>query len=69
MNKPDRLTGVVKFFKEDRGFGFIEVDEGREIFLHVNQWVEEECPAKGERVSFIVDRGTRGPIARQVMRA
>jgi cold shock protein len=69
MNKPERVTGKVKFFKEDRNFGFIVADDGREIFLHINYWDEEDYPARGERVSFIVDVGTKGPIARQVTRA
>jgi CspA family cold shock protein len=66
MNKPPRLTGVIKFFKEEKGWGFIKTDDGRELFLHQNQWAEEENPAGGMRVSFIEDVGTKGPIARQV---
>ena len=66
MNKPERSTGVVKFFKEEKGWGFIKTDDGRELFMHLNQWAEEDNPAGGMRVSFIEDVGTRGPIARQV---
>jgi cold shock CspA family protein len=66
MNKLPRVTGKVKFFKEDRNFGFIEADNGRELFLHQNQWAEDDLPAGGMRVSFIEDVGTKGPIARAV---
>jgi cold shock CspA family protein len=63
MNKPERVTGKVKF-------GFAVLDDGRAIFFHASQIVEQddEPLASGERVSGIEDRGTRGPILRQVTR-
>ena len=71
MIKPPRLTGTVKFFREGKGYGFVVLDDGREIFVHASRIVEQddEPLASGERVSGIEDRGTRGPILRQVTRA
>ena len=34
MSDTERLTGAVKFFNEQRGFGFIATDDYREIFMH-----------------------------------
>ncbi len=65
-----RTIGTIKFFKGDRGFGFVSTDDHREFFLHISQWVGGTEPVKGERVSFIEDVGRdRRPYARQVMRA
>jgi cold shock protein len=69
MSTPDRLTGTVKFYDEKKGYGFVTLDGGlRDLFMHASQVVEYEPLTTGERVSFIEDRGTKGPIARQVVR-
>jgi len=59
--------GKVTFFNESRGFGFIEDSETRErIFVHVNN-TEDEI-AEGDRVSFEVESGQKGPSAFNVKR-
>lgn len=60
-------TGKVKFFDEDKGFGFIASDEGQEVFLHISalpQGVSEVRP--GTRVEFSVVDGKKGAQALSV---
>lgn len=55
-------TGVVSFFNEEKGFGFInDLQTQERIFIHANQLSE---PIKeGNRVKFEVEMGPKGPVA------
>ncbi len=57
--------GIVTFYNESKGFGFIRESETQmSVFVHVNQLLE---PIKeGNLVSFIVEKGLKGPSATQV---
>lgn len=69
MSRAERTTGRVKFYNDQRGFGFITLDDGSDIFLHISQFVDGDLPHAGELVSFIKDVGRdQKPIARQVTR-
>lgn len=58
-------TGVVTFFNDSKGYGFIkESDTGQSIFVHVNDTLEEI--KEGNLVSFEVEKGKQGPAAVQV---
>ena len=60
----DRLNGKVKWFREDKGFGFIEIPDGKDIFVHVSQL---DCELKeGDAVEFTVKEGKKGPVATEV---
>ena len=60
-------TGKVKFFDEERGFGFIGGDDGVEVFLHASALPEgEPSPRKGARVEYGVADGRKGPQALSV---
>lgn len=55
-------TGLVKFFNETKGFGFIKMDDsGDEIFVHVSGLSEKI--KQDDRVSFDVTEGKKGPNA------
>jgi CspA family cold shock protein len=64
------VQGTVKWFNTDKGYGFIETDEGEDVFVHYSEIQEEGFKnlTEGERVSFEVQEGTKGPQAVQVVR-
>jgi len=61
-------NGSVKFYAADRGFGFIEVDQGGEIFFHISDLARDsDDPIKGARVTFVRGAAQDGrPRARNV---
>ena len=50
--------GVVKFFNETKGFGFIKPDQGEDIFVHVSGLISEI--RENDRVQFEVKDGKKG---------
>jgi CspA family cold shock protein len=59
-------TGKVKFYDDDKGFGFIASDEGDEVFLHASALPENVRVRQGSRIEFSVIAGKRGPQAMNV---
>ena len=60
--------GKVKWFNEQKGFGFIEKDGGGDLFVHYSaiQAGGFKTLAEGQRVSFDVTQGQKGPAAENV---
>ncbi len=54
-------TGTVKWFNQTKGFGFIEQEDGKDLFVHISQ-VEGEIN-DGDSVEFEVGEGPKGPNA------
>jgi CspA family cold shock protein len=62
--------GVVKWFSDKKGFGFIEQDDGQDVFVHYSSISMPgfKTLAEGDRVSFDVEEGERGPKAKNVVK-
>ena len=61
-------TGRVKWFDEKKGFGFIEREEGADVFVHFKAIQSEgyKTLAEGQEVNFDVEDGQKGPQAANV---
>ena len=59
------VEGTVKFFNAMKSFGFITGDDGKDYFVHSSGIVKGPI-AEGDRVSFEVVEGDRGPKAEKV---
>jgi len=62
------MTGKVKWFNSEKGYGFITTDEGQDIFAHYSQINKDgfKTLEEGERVSFEVVEGQKGPQANNI---
>lgn len=58
-------TGKVKWFDPQKGYGFIEQEDGSDLFVHINE-VQGETLKEGDKVEFTVGEGRKGPCATQV---
>jgi CspA family cold shock protein len=67
----EMANGVVKWFSDKKGFGFIEQEEGQgDIFVHFSSIQAEgfKTLSEGDRVTFDVEQTDRGPAAANVMK-
>jgi len=61
-------NGTVKWFNDSKGFGFIEQEDGPDVFVHhsaINA-VGFRSLNEGDRVSFDIEQGQKGPAAANV---
>jgi len=67
----ERLTGTVKWFDEKKGFGFIERDEGDDVFVHYTSLRDDSgfrTLEDGQKVEFDVKEAEKGPQAEDVVK-
>jgi CspA family cold shock protein len=60
------VEGTVKSFDQGRRYGFIAQEGGREVFVHQEAILDQGTIAAGDRVSFQVTEGPKGPRAASV---
>ncbi|MEI7991150.1 MAG: cold shock domain-containing protein [Actinomycetota bacterium] len=61
-------TGTVKFFNDQKGYGFISRDDGEDLFVHFSNIIGSgrRTLVQDQKVSFEIGEGRRGPEARNV---
>jgi CspA family cold shock protein len=66
----ERETGVVKWFNNQKGYGFIARDAGGDVFVHYSALTGEGYRTlnEGDRVEFSVQQGEKGPAAADVQK-
>ena len=64
-----RALGVVKWFNDSKGFGFIEQENGPDVFAHFSaiQGDGFKTLAEGQKVEFTVTEGQKGPQAENIV--
>ncbi len=60
--------GTVKWFSEKKGYGFIEQENGQDLFVHYSSIDSSGFKTlnEGDRVSFDIEESDRGPVAKNV---
>lgn len=66
----ERVTGTVKWFSDQKGYGFIEREDGKDVFVHHSaiQMMGFSSLAEGDRVEFSIEQGPKGPAAANVQK-
>lgn len=66
----DRKTGTVKWFNDQKGFGFIEQEGGDDVFVHYSAIQTDgfRTLAEGQTVEFTIEDGPKGPAAANVLK-
>lgn len=65
----ERQTGTVKWFDSEKGYGFIERENGKDLFVHFRSIVGEghRSLSDGQKVEFTEAQGPKGPQANDVV--
>ena len=65
----ETVTGTVKWFNESKGFGFIEQENGPDVFAHFSNIVGTgfKTLTDGQKVEFVVTDGAKGPQASNIV--
>lgn len=61
----DRITGTVKWFSDSKGYGFLQREDGPDVFVHYSAIEMEgyKTLKEGQEVEFTIEEGPKGPQA------
>ena len=64
----ETIHGTVKWFSDQKGYGFIAREDGEDVFVHHSAIQEAgfRTLQEGERVEFVIEQGQKGPAAANV---
>lgn len=62
------IQGIVKFFNDEKDFGFIQQENGPDVFVHRIAIIGSGSLAEGDKVEFTIVQGQKGPAAANVRR-
>jgi cold shock protein len=67
----ERLKGIVKWFNNAKGYGFIGRDDGADVFVHYSAITMQgyKCLREGDKVEFDITQSEKGPIAVNVSKS
>ena len=60
------MNGVIKWYNSRKGYGFIEIEDGKDIFVHRTQVPQGTFLNEGDKVSFEIEESDKGPQAVKV---
>lgn len=60
------MKGTVKWFNSRKGFGFIEPEEGKDVFVHQSALTPETNLNEGDKVEFDIEETQKGPQAKDI---
>jgi cold shock protein len=63
------MKGIVKWFNDRKGYGFIQGEDGEEIFVHRNDLMLEITLDENDQVEYEINKSDRGPKAINVKRS
>ena len=66
----NKMTGLVKWFNSEKGFGFISPADGsKDVFVHFSAIMNEgfKTLEEGQKVEFTIENGQKGPAAANVV--